>query len=68
MYDGALEKFVPVPQDRDLTSYERKLTKFEVSERVFVKGMSFTVQEIHDRSIVLAPVANPMAATRRPKE
>lgn len=67
MYDAAENKFVPVPQDRDLTEYEKKLTKFEIGERIFVKGMSFTVEDILERSIILAPVFNPMAASREPK-
>ena len=58
MWDVQTERFVPVPESRDLTDYERKLIKFQEGERVFVKGMSFTVAEIHDRSLVLTPVLN----------
>lgn len=59
MYDIQEQRFKPVPEDRPLTDYEEKLTKFSEGERLYLKGMAFTITEIHERTLVLAPVLRP---------
>lgn len=56
MYATPLHEFVPVPTDRPLTGEERKWKKFAADEIVYVKGMSFKVQLIEPRRLVLEPV------------
>jgi hypothetical protein len=56
MYDTYQKEFVPVPDNRQETGEEKKWTHFHEQEVVFVKGMSFRVQEIAPRKLTLVPI------------